>query len=270
MKAKWNELRGTGTYEAWAKSYLEEKGYTLKSDYSLFYASDPTTWDVFATYWSTDSSAIVNTYDGLYEYDCEGYIQPALATSFEVSDDGCTYTFHLREGVKWVDFQGRELADVQADDFVAGMQHLLDAQAGMEYLAGAYGGCNIVNADAYMTGEVTDFAEVGVKAVDKYTVEYTLAAPCPCFETMLGYTTFAPCAAAIIRPWAVSSAWSTILPRRTTPTARTRPPSPTADRTWSPAQRKATPSCSRQTRAIGTPTTSTSRRSCGCSTTVPM
>ncbi|MGM9607629.1 MAG: ABC transporter substrate-binding protein [Oscillospiraceae bacterium] len=192
MKAKWNELRGTGTYEAWAKSYLEDKGYTLKSDYTLAYDADPTTWDVFTTYWATDSSAIVNTYDGLYEYDCEGYIQPALATSYEVSEDGCTYTFHLREGVKWVDFQGRELADVQADDFVAGLQHLLDAQAGMEYLAGAYGGCNIVNADAYMAGEVTDFAEVGVKAVDKYTVEYTLAAPCTFFETMLGYTTFAP------------------------------------------------------------------------------
>lgn len=191
MKAKWNELRGTGTYEEWAKSYLEEKGYTLKSEYSLVYSSNPTTWDIFNTYLSSDSSAIVNTYDGLYEYDCEGYIQPALATGYEVSEDGCTYTFHLREGVKWVDFQGRELAEVVADDFVAGMQHLLDAQGGMEYLAGA-GGCGIVNADAYINGEVTDFAEVGVKALDDYTLEYTLEAPCTFFDTMLGYSVFAP------------------------------------------------------------------------------
>ena len=191
MKAKWGELRGTGTYESWAKSYLEEKGYTLKSDYNLIYSSDPTTWDVFATYLASDSSAIVNTYDGLYEYDGEGYIQPALATSYEVSDDGCVYTFHLRQGAKWTDFQGRELADVTADDFVAGMQHLLDAQGGMEYLAGS-GGCGIVNADAYIAGEVTDFTEVGVTAVDDYTLQYTLEAPCSFFDTMLGYSVFAP------------------------------------------------------------------------------
>ena len=192
MKAKWSELRGTGTYEEWAKSYLQEKGYTLKDEYSLVFSTNPTTWDVFSSYLASDSAAIVNTYDGLYEYDCEGFIQPALATSYEVSDDGCTYTFHLREGVKWVDFQGRELAEVTADDFVAGMQHLLDAQSGIEYLAGCYGGCGIVNADEYMYGEVTDFAEVGVKALDTYTVEYTLVAPCTFFDTMLGYTVFAP------------------------------------------------------------------------------
>lgn len=38
MKAKWNELRGTGTYEAWAKDYLKEQGYTLKSEYVLPYS----------------------------------------------------------------------------------------------------------------------------------------------------------------------------------------------------------------------------------------
>ncbi|MGM9619076.1 MAG: ABC transporter substrate-binding protein [Oscillospiraceae bacterium] len=192
MKAKWNELRGTGTYESWAKSFLQQKGYTLKDEYHLIYSANPTTWDEFTSYLASDSAAIVNTYDGLYEYDCEGFIQPALATSYDVSEDGCVYTFHLREGVMWVDSQGREIAEVVADDFVAGMQHLLDAQSGIEYLAGAYGGCNIVNADAYMAGEVTDFAEVGVKALDDYTVEYTLAAPCSFFDTMLGYTTFAP------------------------------------------------------------------------------
>ncbi|MGM9662312.1 MAG: ABC transporter substrate-binding protein [Oscillospiraceae bacterium] len=192
MKQKWGELRGTGTYESWAKSFLQQKGYTLKDEYDLVYSANPTTWDVFSSYLASDSAAIVNTYDGLYEYDCEGYIQPALATSFDVSEDGCVYTFHLREGVMWVDSQGREIAEVVADDFVAGMQHLLDAQSGIEYLAGAYGGCNIVNADEYMAGNVTDFAEVGVKALDDYTVEYTLAAPCSFFETMLGYTTFAP------------------------------------------------------------------------------
>lgn len=71
MKEKWNELRGTGTYEEWAKSFLTEKGYTLKSDYTLIYSANPTSWDVLSTYLASDSAAIANTYDGLYEYDVE-------------------------------------------------------------------------------------------------------------------------------------------------------------------------------------------------------
>lgn len=68
------------------------------------------------------------------EYDVEGTLQPALAESYEVSDDGLTYTFHLRKDVKWTDSQGREVDTVKADDFVAGMQHMCDAQGGLEYL----------------------------------------------------------------------------------------------------------------------------------------
>ena len=188
MKAKWAELKGTGTYEEWAKSYLQEKGYTLKDTYNYVYPSDPVTWDVLATSLAADSEAIINTYDGLMEYDCEGTLQPALAESYEVSDDGLTYTFKLREGVKWVDSQGREVADVTADDFVAGMQHMMDAQGGLEYLVEGI----IKNASEYIDGSVTDFSQVGVKAVDDYTVEYTLEEPCTYFTTMLGYGVFAP------------------------------------------------------------------------------
>ena len=188
MKAKWNELKGTGTYEAWAESFLVEKGYALKDSYTLGYASDPQTWDVLATYRSADSEAIVNTYDNLMEYDCEGTLQPALATGYTVSDDGLTYTFTLRSGLKWVDSQGREVADVKADDFVAGLQHLLDAQGGLEGLIFGL----IKNAQEYYAGTVTDFAEVGVKAIDDLTVEYTLCEPTPYFMTMHGYGMFCP------------------------------------------------------------------------------
>lgn len=86
--------------------------------------------------------------------------QPALAESYEVSDDGLTYTFHLRKGASWVDSQGRKIADVTADDFVAGMQHMMDAQGGLEYLIEGI----IVNASQYTPGEVTDFSQVGVKS----------------------------------------------------------------------------------------------------------
>lgn len=188
MRAKWDELKGTGTYESWVKEYLAGKGYTLKDSFSMPYASDPVTWDGLATSRAADTDAIINTYDGLMEYDVEGTLQPALAESYEVSDDGLTYTFHLRKDVKWTDSQGREVDTVKADDFVAGMQHMCDAQGGLEYLVQGV----IKNVSQYIGREVTDFDEVGVKAVDDYTVEYTLEEPCSYFMTMLGYTIFMP------------------------------------------------------------------------------
>ncbi len=189
MREKWAELKGTGTYEEWVKEYLTDNGYELKDTYSHnLYNSDPTTWDILATSQAVDNEAIVNTYDGLMEYDMENVQQPALAESYEVSDDGLTYTFHIREGVEWVDSQGRKVADVKADDWVAGMQHMMDAMGGLEFLIDGV----IKNATGYINNEITDFNEVGVKAIDDHTLEYTLEAPCPYFMTMLGYSIFAP------------------------------------------------------------------------------
>ncbi len=189
LRAKWPELIGTGTYEQYAKDYLTEKGYELKDTYNYFdYSEDPQKWDVLSTDKSVDAEVLVNTFDGLMEYDNENMLQPALAESYTVSDDGLVYTFKLREGVDWVDSQGRKVAEVCADDFVAGMQHLLDAAGGLEWLVDGL----IVNASGYISGEITDFSEVGVKAVDEYTVEYTLENPAPYFMTMLGYSVFAP------------------------------------------------------------------------------
>ncbi len=191
IKAKWNEIKGTGEFEAWVRQYLTDKGYALKDTYELGYTSDPQTWDVLNTYRSADSEAIINTYDGLLEYNTENVQSPALATGYTVSEDGMTYTFTIREGAVWVDSQGREVGKVTADDFVAGMQHLLDGQGGLEGLA-ADDGVKIKNAQKYLDGEVTDFAEVGVKALDDYTLEYTLEENVPFFTSLLGYNVFAP------------------------------------------------------------------------------
>ena len=194
MKAKWVEVMGTGTYEQFVKDYLTEKGYTIVDTHNYYYDADPEMWDVLATSMAADSEILVNTYDGLIEYDMENQPQPALATSWETTNnaDGTqTWTFKLRKDVVWVDNQGREVSKLTADDFVAGLQHMMDAAGGLEYLVCA--GCaNIVNADEYVSGEITDFAEVGIKAVDDYTVAYTLSIPTDYFLTMLGYGVFAP------------------------------------------------------------------------------
>lgn len=188
MKEKWTELKGTGTFAEWQKNYLKDKGYSLQDTYTFGYVADPQTWDVLATYQAADSEAIINTYDGLLEYDCEGELQPALAESYTVSEDGLTYTFKIREGAVWVDSQGRKVADVTADDFVAGAQHGMDAAGGLEYL---YVAAGIKGADDYMYNGAS-FERVGIKAVDERTLVYTLNEPCSYFLTMLGYGPFAP------------------------------------------------------------------------------
>ncbi len=188
MKAKWAECKTGAEYLAWAKSYLTGKGKTLSDTYAFGYSSDPKVWDALATSQAADSEAIVNTFDGLMEYDVKDNQVYALAESHTVSDDGLTYTFKLREGVNWVDYQGTVIEEVTADSFVAGFQHMLDAKGGLEYLVQGI----VKNASEYIAGTVTDFAEVGVKAVDKYTVAYTLEAPCSYFMSMLGYNVFAP------------------------------------------------------------------------------
>lgn len=191
MKAQWAKLKGTGTYGDWAAAFLTKAGYTLKDSYCMSYSGDPQTWDVLATSRAEDTRALVNLYDGLYEYDGEGTLCPALAQSYtktEHEDGTVSYAFHLRSGVNWVDAQGRTVGQVQADDFVAGLQHMMDAAGGLEYLVDG----RIVNADGYISGTITDFSQVGVRAVDEYTVEYTLVEDTPYFLTMLGYSVFAP------------------------------------------------------------------------------
>ena len=191
MKVKWAELEGTGEYHAWAEQFLTDKGYTLKDTYVFNDSIQPEIWDCLASSRATVGEAVGPTWESLIVYDCENQMKPGMAESWEktVNADGTVdYTFTIRQGAKWVDSQGRELADVTAHDYVTGLQHMMDAVGGLEYLIQGI----VVNASEYISGEVTDFAEVGVKAVDDYTLVYTLTYDCPFFLTMLNYSVFAP------------------------------------------------------------------------------
>lgn len=186
MKAKYAELKGTGTYEAWAKSYLTSHGYTLKDSYTIGYSADPQTWDILATYRSADAEAIINTFDGLVEYDNEGQPKGALASTWDVSEDGLTYTFHLREGLVWATKDGTKYADLTAQDFVDGLERALTTGATSYLVEGV-----IKNAAEFAAGEV-EMSEVGVEAVDAHTVKYTLEEPCTYFLSMFNYNPLSP------------------------------------------------------------------------------
>ena len=188
----WGEAADADAWFAAAKAFLADKGYTLTDTWNVANGYEIATWDCIASSYTSDAYFIAPTYSPLLEYDVKNVQQPALAESVDVNDDGTVYTFHLRQGVKWVDQQGRELAEVTADDWVASMAHLIDNTDALGYLMTKSDGCGIKNFDAYLNGEVTDFAEIGVKAIDDYTLEYTLEAPFPAFLSMMGYGCFAP------------------------------------------------------------------------------
>lgn len=168
-------------------AYLIGKGHTIQNTYTTTFSTAPVTLDWLNTSSQSDTEILVNVVDGLIEYDNLNKMNPALAESWEISDDCLTYTFHIRKGVKWFTSDGQAYAELTAHDFVAGFQHMMDAQAGLEWLVDGL----IVGVSEYMY-EGGDFADVGYKAADDYTLVVTLTAPTSYFMTMLSYSLFQP------------------------------------------------------------------------------
>lgn len=189
LKKLWAEKKGTGEWEAAAKEYLTSHGYTIQNTYTYGYTSDPQTFDLFQSSETVDSEVLVNTYDGLIEYNSENELKPALAEDWMVSDDGLTWTFKIRKGAMWVNFMGEEVAEVTADDFVAGFQHMLDDEnGGLSWLVEGL----VVGVSEYLEAESDDFSGVGVKVNKDGNLEITLTQKTSYFDTMLGYGVFAP------------------------------------------------------------------------------
>lgn len=156
-------------------------------DYVGFYGMDPETFDYLYTYKTVDSLHFANFIDGLLEHDTYGNLVGAMATHWEGNEDSTIWRFDLRQGVYWYTDEGEEYAEVTAQDFVTGLQHAADFQSQTLYLVQSV----IKNLDAYVNGEIP-FSEVGVKAVDKYTLEYQLNQPTPYFPTMTTYSILLP------------------------------------------------------------------------------
>ena len=78
------------------------------STYTVYYGSEVSTLNYLVTSTTWDQSMAANIVDCLVEYNNLGQIIPSLAESWEVSDDGLVWTFHLRQGVKWYDCFGEE------------------------------------------------------------------------------------------------------------------------------------------------------------------
>jgi oligopeptide transport system substrate-binding protein len=110
--------------------------------------------------------------------------EPGVAESWDFSEDGRVITFHLRRDARWSNGD-----PMTAEDYVWSWRRALNPAMGNLY---AYMLFPVRNAEAYSKGEINDFGEVGVKALDDRTLEVTLLEPTPYFlQLMDHYSTFA-------------------------------------------------------------------------------
>ena len=150
-----------------------KSGSSGEQTFSYVYTQDPDTLDYSISNKKSTSEFTGNAEDGLLEVDKYGNLIPSLAKDWTVSKDGLTYTYKLRKGVKWMTSEGEEYGEVKAQDFVTGLQHAADKKSSALYLVQK----SVKGLDDYVSGKTKDFSTVGIKAIDDYTVQYTLSQP---------------------------------------------------------------------------------------------
>ena len=213
---------GTSDTAATSESAAATGGSALNTDTSTLYinlASEPDRLDPALNTTVDGAVLAVNSFVGLMTYDENGDLAPALAESYDVSDDGLTYTFHLIES-KWSDG-----TDLTANDFVyswnraanpqtaSDYSYLFDGliaknevaqetEANPEYDAAAAAAAEEAGEE-YTTPETVYTAAakkaqaandilVGVEATDDHTLQVTLVSPCPYFLSLCAFPTFFP------------------------------------------------------------------------------
>lgn len=141
--------------------------------FSYIYETDPDNLNYLTTNKAATANITSNVVDGLLENDRYGNFVPSMAEDWSVSKDGLTYTYTIRKDAKWYTSEGEEYAAVKAQDFVTGLKYAADKKSDGLYLVQE----SIKGLDAYVKGEIKDFSQVGIKALDDQTVQYTLNKP---------------------------------------------------------------------------------------------
>ncbi|WP_309397884.1 peptide ABC transporter substrate-binding protein [Cerasicoccus maritimus] len=147
--------------------------------------SEPAALDPHLVTGVTEHNILTALLEGLVRPDPETLKPlPGVAESWDISADGRVYTFHLREDALWSNGE-----PIQASDFVFAYERMLSPKLAAEYASLLY---PMVNAEQFNTGELTDFSQVGVKALDPRTLEITLNEATPYFLSLLTHYTWYP------------------------------------------------------------------------------
>ena len=183
-KSKVFLLAAVGLLSVGVLTACSSSSKTSGKTYNYVYGSDPATLDYLATNKKNMTTAVSNGVDGLFENDQYGNLKPSVAEDWSVSQDGLTYTYKIRKGIKWYTSDGEEYANVTAKDFVTGLKHAADTNSEAIYLLQN----SVKGLNDYLSGTNKDFSNVGIKAVDDYTLQYTLSQPEPYWNSKLTYS----------------------------------------------------------------------------------
>lgn len=164
---------------------------------------DPETIDPALNSTADGGNIILHTFERLLAIDQDGSIIPGQAEKWEVSDDGLTWTFHLREGLKWSDG-----SDLTAEDFVYSWKRVCDPTVAAPYAETVL---NMVEGFETATKAAADGGDInalGVSAPDASTFVVKLSSPCPYFESIAAFATLSPVQKATVEAngdaWAIS------------------------------------------------------------------
>lgn len=170
---------------------------------------------------ASDLNVLCNVNEGLLETDAKGKLIPGLAEEWGTEDGGLTWTFKLREGVKWVDMNGNEKADCVAQDFVTALEWVMNYHKNganntsmpttLIEGAGAYYDYTkeLSEEEGRALGTEKFLEMVGIETPDDYTVIYHCAYPAPYFDTVCVSACLYPVSAAFIEEVGVENVLST-------------------------------------------------------------
>ncbi len=181
---------------------ISQLGVNEMESFNILFANNQKEHDVLSNCW-----------EGLLENDNHGRLAPAIAESWETNDGGLTWTFHLRDGVKWVDMNANEKADCNARDFATGLEWILNFHKNessntsmpIEMIKGASEyyqytkGLSEAEAQALDASDGSKFLEmVGIEIPDDHTVIYHCIDPKPYFDSVASYVCLFPLAQGMV------------------------------------------------------------------------
>ena len=147
--------------------------------------SEPTDLDPQIITSTQDFNIVFTLLEGLTTPDPKDlHPTPGAAESWDVSPDGTVYTFHLRPRARWSDG-----SPVTAHDFLYAYRRILSPALGSEY---SYMLFPVRNAESFNTGKLTDFEQVGFKALDDLTLQVTLTYPTPYLPSLVAHHSWFP------------------------------------------------------------------------------
>lgn len=158
---------------------------------------DPETVDPALNSAVDGGNMILHAFEGLLTLDENGQLKEGQAESWETSEDGLTWTFHLRDGLKWSDG-----TDLTAKDFVYSWQRVCDPNVAAPYAETVLG--MVKGYDEAVAGDIT---KLDVQAPDEKTVVVNLAHPCSYFGELAAFATLNPVQQATVE--ANGDAWAT-------------------------------------------------------------